>query len=97
MTLVLLSREIKNKPCFSETLGQKFIQIEYTVLGSNITDCKQQNQTIWFFVDLLRSRISTSEKVLIEKNVAADFPLKESCKSASYQKDIMNTNQENNE
>lgn len=97
MTLVLLSREIKNTPGFSETLGQKFIQIEYTVLGNNITDCKQQNQTIWFFVDLLRSRISTSEKVLIEKNVAADFLLKEICKTASYQKDIMNANQENNE
>ena len=50
-----------------------------------------------FFVDLLRNRTSTSEKKIIEENVAKDFLLKESSKPASYQKDIMDVNRENKE
>ena len=44
--LVLLSPEIKNTRSFSEATEQKFIQIEYTAIGSKVTECKQQNQTI---------------------------------------------------
>ena len=58
------------------------------MIGSNKTQCNQQNQEPEFSVDLLRNRISNSERELIEKNVIIDFRLKERSKPVSYKKKI---------
>ena len=86
---------------FLETVEQRLIQIEDTVVGSNKSQCNRQNQEPEFFVDLLRNRISTLERELIEKNAIIDFLLKERSKSVSYKKEnqniIIDANQENEE
>ena len=86
--------EKKNIRSFLETVVQSFIQIEDTVIGSNKSQCNRQNQEPEFFVGLLRKRISTLERKLIEKNAIIDFLLKERSKPVSYKKDA---NQENEE
>ena len=65
---------------FLETAEQRVIQIEDTVSGSNKSQCNRQNQEPEFFVYLLRNRISTLERELIEKNAIIDFLLKERSK-----------------
>ena len=92
---------MKNVRSFLKTVEQRIIQIEDTVVGSNKSQCNRQNQESDFFVDLLRNRISTLERELIEKNAIIDFPLKERSKPVSYKKEkeniIIDANQENEE
>ena len=68
--------EMKNMCGFLETVDQRVIQIEDTAIGSNKSQCNQQNQEPEFFVDSLRNRMSTLERELIEKNAIIDFLLK---------------------
>ena len=86
---------------FLETVEQRVIQVEDTVIGSKKSQCNRQNQEPEFFVDLLRSRISTLERELIEKNAIIDFLLKERSKPVSYKKEnqniIIDANQKNEE
>ena len=71
------------------------------MIGSNKSQCNRQNQEPEFLVDLLRNRISTLERELIEKNAIIDFLLKERSKPVSYKKEnqniIIDANQENEE
>ena len=53
---------MKNMRSFLETVEQRAIQIEDTVICSKQSQCNQQNQEPEFFVDLLRARISTLER-----------------------------------
>ena len=103
--------EMKNMRSFLKTVEQRIIQIEDTVIGSNKSQCNRQNQESEFFVDLIRNRISTLERELIEENAIIDFPLKERSKPVSYKKEnisskyiikiyqniIIDANQENEE
>ena len=92
---------MKNMCNFLETVEQRVIQIEDTVIGISKSQCNRQNQEPEFFVDLLRNRISTSEEELIEENAIIDFLLKERSKPVSYEKEnqniIIDANQENEE
>ena len=72
---------MKNRRSFLETVEQRVIQIEDTVIGSNKSQCNRQNQEPEFFVDLLRNTMS--ERELIEKNAIIDFLLKERSKPVS--------------
>ena len=56
------------------------------MIGSRQSQCKQQNQEPTFFVDLLRKRISTLQRELVEKNTLTDFLLKERNKHVSHKK-----------
>ena len=71
---------MKNMRSNLETVEQQVIQIEDTVIGSNKSQCNRQNQEPKFFVDLLRNRMSTLKRELIEKNTIIDFLLKERSK-----------------
>ena len=93
--------EMNNMRSFLETVEQRVIQIEDTMIGSSKSQCNRQNQEPEFFVDLLRNRMSTLEKEFIEKNAITDFLLKERSKPVSYKKEnqnmIIDANQKNEE
>ena len=75
--------KMKNMRSNLETVEQQVIQIENTVIGSNKSQCNRQNQEPEFFVNLLRNRMSTVKRELIEK---CYFLLKERSKPVSYKK-----------